>query len=95
MWHAARHRAKTKGLPFDIEVNDIIIPSSCPVFGTMFIKNNHQLAPSLDRIDPVKGYVKGNVAVISNRANMLKGNASADDIKKLHDYLVRDCREIV
>lgn len=37
-------------------------------------------SPSLDRIDSSKGYVKGNVRVISARANMLKNNATVEEL---------------
>ena len=36
--------------------------------------------PSIDRIDPTKGYVSGNIHIISWRANRLKNNGSLDDL---------------
>src|SRR6266481_1415047 len=48
---------------------------------------NIDRTPSLDRIDPSKGYIKGNIAVISFRANRLKGNATLDEIRKVINYL--------
>ena len=44
---------------------------------------------SIDKIDPNKGYVIGNVAVISNKANIIKSNATADEIRKVADWLQR------
>jgi hypothetical protein len=40
-------------------------------------------SPSLDRVDPRKGYVPGNVRVISDRANRLKGDRSLSEIQAL------------
>lgn len=75
----AKHRAKRFGIKFNIELPDIVIPALCPVLGIPLYrgkKGNCPNAPSLDRIDPLRGYVKGNVRVISQRANLLKSNAS-------------------
>ena len=40
-------------------------------------------SPSLDRVDPDKGYVKGNVWVISARANRIKNNSSPEELRKI------------
>jgi hypothetical protein len=40
-------------------------------------------SPSLDRIDPGQGYVPGNVRVISDRANRLKGDRSIETLRLL------------
>jgi hypothetical protein len=82
----AKLRAKNKGLPFDITVEYIenILPDNCPVFNTPFIYRGNGVAgeksPSLDRIDPVKGYVEGNVVVISSKANNIKSAYKSTDI---------------
>jgi hypothetical protein len=57
-------------------------PIACPALGiTLKIGSARSGAsPSLDRIDPHKGYVNGNVRVISDRANQLKG---AGDLRSL------------
>ena len=83
----AKHRAKQKGLEFNIDISDIIIPEICPVLGIPIHKNSDektytQNSPSLDRIDNNKGYIKGNVMVISYRANHLKNNSNLEEMKK-------------
>ena len=86
----ARKRAEKKGIPFDIDENDIIIPDRCPVFGVELCygsRNYHGSAPSLERIDPTKGYVKGNIAVISHRANNLKGDATIEELQAIISWL--------
>lgn len=77
-----KSRAKKLGLAFDLTVEDIRIPERCPCLGVMFVRNNGRSPcnPSVDRIDPSKGYVRGNVWVISRRANTIKNNASLDEL---------------
>lgn len=81
LYYSAKSRATAKGLAFDIELTDIVVPDKCPIFGTPFVKRDHKLAASLDRINPELGYTKGNVWVISNRANMMKGDSSLEELK--------------
>jgi phenylalanyl-tRNA synthetase beta chain len=38
-------------------------------------------------VNPDRGYVVGNVAVISSKANIIKSNATADEIRKVADWL--------
>ena len=92
----AKSRAKAAGLDFDLERGDFTVPEFCPALGiplfwmerTYMAKNHH--SPSLDRLYPSKGYVKGNVRVISNRANFLKSNASAAELRLIADYIDRE-----
>ena len=94
MWRNAKERAVKKGIPFDIEVEDIIIPTVCPVLGIQiypaFRKDNGDRfsnnSPSIDRIDITKGYTKGNIMVISWRANRIKSDATIEEIKLIAQY---------
>lgn len=74
MLSSARSRAKSKNLDFNIALSDIELPEVCPLLGIPLSINasNKDFAYSLDRIDSSKGYIKGNVWVISDRANRLK-----------------------
>lgn len=81
-------RAKEKGLDFDLELSDIIIPELCPVFKVPFIYGDHSWTYSLDRISPELGYIKGNVVVISNKANMMKSTATVDEVKALYEWML-------
>lgn len=47
-----------------------------------------ECSPSLDRVNIDKGYIKGNIAVISNRANRIKSDATIEEIKALYEYMV-------
>lgn len=77
--NAARARAKQQNLPFDIDVSDVIIPDVCPYLKTPFEKGT-MYAASIDKIRPELGYVKGNVEVISRKANVMKNNASTEEL---------------
>lgn len=89
----ARKRAECRGIPFDITLEYIYnLPAEvCPVFGTAFdfIGNGRICpeSPSLDRIHPAKGYVVGNVVVISMKANTIKQNATFEEIQKVATWL--------
>ncbi len=93
----AKYRAKEKGVPFEITKNDLDWPEYCPVFGVRLdYQGGRQYrnpnSPSLDRIIPEKGYVKGNVAIISWRANTLKNNATLEELRKIVDWLDKQTR---
>ncbi len=83
----AKTRATAKGIPFDIDIEDIIIPDVCPVFGKPFIYGDHAWTYSIDRIKPELGYVKGNIMIISNKANMMKNDATTEEIGMLYAFL--------
>lgn len=86
LWYRAKRRAKERSQEFSIEMVDIDIPLVCPVFGTQFIENT-RYAASLDRIDSKLGYIKGNIQVISDRANTLKNDATIDELEKLVAFM--------
>lgn len=84
----ARCRAKKKGLPFNITKEDIVLPKHCPVLGIELKRHEgqsgwHDDSYSLDRIDNSKGYIKGNVRIISNRANRLRLDATIEELEKV------------
>lgn len=92
MFYAAKRRAKKLGVPFDISVVDIIIPDTCPILGLTLMLNDggsRANSPSLDRIVPSLGYVKGNVQVISHKANTMKNDASADELRMFAEWVKR------
>lgn len=88
MFYDARKRAQALGLPFSIEPEHIVIPASCPVLGIpMQSSGRRDNRPSLDRIIPSRGYVPSNVRVISFRANRIKSDASADELRAVLNYV--------
>lgn len=89
----ARHRAKTKGLPFDLSAEHVgpLLVSHCPILGIELRshtgrKGARDDSPSLDRIIPEKGYVAGNVIVISGKANRIKSDASSSELRAVADF---------
>lgn len=92
MYGAIKSKCKKYDIPFDLEKSDIVIPKFCPVLGIeMHIsdENASGSSPSVDRIDPCKGYVKNNIHIISHKANTIKSNASLEELQKVVDFLKR------
>jgi len=91
----AKKRAADKGIPFDVSVEDIEKPTHCPMLGVELIyggdklpnKQAHPNAASLDRIRPELGYVKGNVVIVSWRANNIKSDATAEELLAIGKWL--------
>lgn len=87
----SRNRAKRNGLEFTITEADVVVPEFCPVLGLRLDQNTvvRQQAntPSLDRFDNSKGYIPGNVRVISFRANKLKSDATAEEMRRVLAYM--------
>lgn len=89
MLYSAKKRAKTKNIPFNLDISDIVIPTTCPVLGIELCINNHASkpnSPSLDRIVPEIGYVKGNVIVVSMKANQIKTNSTLSELRAVYDF---------
>lgn len=90
MFISAKYRAKKYNLPFNITLDDVNIPNTCPLLGIPLVvatKHHTGNSPSLDRIKPELGYVKGNVVVISSKANVIKNNATLKELKTLTSNL--------
>ena len=90
---AAKNRAKKYNIEFTIDISDVLIPEFCPLLKERLSTEMHignSFSPSLDKIDSTKGYVPGNVWVISNKANRMKSNAAAEELiifaKSVLDY---------
>lgn len=81
---SAKSRAKKKFLAFNIELEDIVLPKVCPLLGIKLQVNGRKKSGSsysIDRIENSKGYVKGNIWVISNKANAMKSDSSLEELK--------------
>jgi len=95
LWTHVRDRSKRNGIPFNLTIDDCKIPSICPVLGIPIVTGKVRAkgcmvddnVPSVDRIDPTKGYIKGNVEVISWRANHLKNNATVEELEAIVNYM--------
>lgn len=83
MRNRAQQRAKKNNIEFNLEKKDIKVPTKCPILEIPLVIHNgtsggRNHSPSLDRIDPNKGYTKDNVWVISQLANIMKSNADKE-----------------
>ena len=91
-FNTKKAHAKKLGIPFNILFDELHFPSICPVLGIPLCylkgssKGHKRDSPSFDRIDPTKGYVKGNVIVVSQRANAIKSDATPTEILLVGNY---------
>lgn len=89
LWRGSRDGATKRNLEYTLSVEDIVIPSVCPVLGIPLLRSGRsQNSVSIDRINNSKGYTKNNIRLISRRANRLKADASIDEIKSLYLYML-------
>lgn len=94
IWERSKKRARENGVVFSLTLDDIpAIPKRCPILG-IEIKANEKSgpldsSPSLDRIKPELGYVAGNVRIISNRANRIRSDATARELRLLANDATR------
>ena len=84
MLFRAFRKHRKEGYNFNLTIEDIIIPTNCPILNIPLTTKpeDHNLPNyySIDRIDSAKGYVKGNVQIISIRANKMKSNATQTEL---------------
>jgi hypothetical protein len=85
-----RKKASNYKHEWNIEFNDLSFPTHCPILG---IELNYSASyrsddsPSFDRIDSSKGYVKGNVAIMSWRANRIKNDGTAEEHQLIANFI--------
>lgn len=84
-----KERALRDGIEFNLTEEDFVIPTHCPVLGIKILARSYRsnTSPSIDRIDNSKGYIKGNVAIISWRANRLKNDGTADEHERIAQWM--------
>ncbi len=91
LFHTSKSRAKKVGLEFNLEKSDIIVPIYCPILGILLDHSRGRgrrfNGASLDRIDSTKGYLKGNVQVISDLANRMKSDATIEQLKSFSNWI--------
>ncbi len=88
IYQNVRGRAKAKNIEFNLTIEDINIPEFCPVLGIPIIPfSSSDNSPSVDRINPKLGYIKGNVCIISKRANRIKTDASLQELLMVAKWL--------
>jgi hypothetical protein len=92
-----KNRAKRKNIEFDLDFEYVesLAVNICPVFDFDLSWGQAEgkilfNSPSLDRIDPSKGYVKGNIQFISHLANTMKNNASLEQLEKFARWILNN-----
>lgn len=98
----AKARAAEKGIDFELDSDFIksIWTDVCPILGIPLFSavydsaprgqsksKPHDNSPTLDRIDPLKGYTKDNVVIMSYRANMIKNCGSAEEHYRIAQWM--------
>ena len=91
-------RAKKNGTEFNIDITDIRIPEKCPILNIPIIrefkgggnknKGPRATSPSIDRLDNTKGYVKGNIQIISHKANVMKNSATPEELLQFAFWVI-------
>lgn len=93
-FYAARNRAKKRGLDFNLILADLGTSTYCAVTGVEFdmtrsFRQGNIFVPSLDRVDPSLGYVRGNVRMVCHGYNLAKHTGTDADVLKLARALVK------
>lgn len=97
IWKTCYSRAKSAGIEHTITPADIPLPEICKYLGIRLDYRNSSCrgsllpdnTPSIDRIDNSRGYVPGNVQVISYLANRMKSNASISQLIAFAEGVIR------
>jgi hypothetical protein len=86
LWNGTRSNARIKGIEWDLPFEDVVIPDVCPYLGVPLTREQGKgtvwTNASIDRIDNSKGYIKGNIEVISRLANNMKQGATKEELIK-------------
>ncbi len=88
---------KIAGTEFNLNFGEIEFPEYCPILGIKldyFAEGRPQdNSPSFDRVDCTKGYISGNVLIISNKANRIKSDGNVEDLRKILEYLENNIQD--
>lgn len=95
MRNRAQQRSRKSGVEFDLKKEDIVVPNRCPILGLPLISHSgspggKKFSPSLDRKDPLKGYTKDNIWVISHLANQMKSHATIEEMVKFSRWVIKE-----
>lgn len=96
-WVRRNRMQRTERTKLSVEYYQSLYVTHCPLLGVELTYENcgQKAAPNnyatLDRIDPTKGYVMGNVQIVSFRANTLKNSATLEELKTIVQNWERCC----
>jgi len=90
MFACKKHSALAAGVEFTIQLYDFDFPTRCPVFDTpMRLGGPLNDSPTLSRLNSSRGYVPGNVVVVSRRAARMKGDAGWWELREVSEFYRR------
>ena len=93
LYISAKKNAERMGREFTITKEDIVIPTHCPYLGVALERRvdipRYDYNPSLDRINPAKGYTPDNIQVTSIRANRLKNSFTPTELVTICKNILR------
>lgn len=90
LWANAKTRAKREGVPFSLELTELVVPEKCPVLGLLLhhgVGEATDNSPSIDRVIPSLGYTPSNTRIISFKANTIKSHGTAQEHRAIADYI--------
>ena len=97
----SKQRAIKDQVPHNIDFEYLksIATQTCPVFGIQLAwgtlgEGSSDNSPSLDKIKPEWGYVKGNVVIMSHLANKIKQDVGWEEIMCLAVWLKEKIKEV-
>jgi hypothetical protein len=89
-----KSRCKKKNIPFNLTedylldlVVDVCPALKIPLKWGLILNGLQPDTPSLDRVIPDLGYVKGNVQLLSHKANSMKNNATNEELHRFADWV--------
>ena len=95
----SKYCAKRRGIYFDLKYTDFELPEYCPILGIKIEYEGDGNSPNhatLDRIDNSKGYIPGNIMIISRLANAMKNEATFEQLQSFitnYNYLINYVNE--
>ena len=98
---SAKQRSIKQNVSFDLTLDylESITTDECPVFKTPFVwgqsNGKHPYRPSLDKVVPELGYVRGNVVFISLKANTIKQDITEKELYAVADWLHDKRKEVL
>ena len=87
-------KCKKNDIPFNLTIEDLCVPDQCPALNIPLIFGSGKRAPtdnspSVDRIKPELGYIKGNIIVVSQLANRIKNSATFEQLELVTNFYQR------
>lgn len=79
-----------------LQVTDLAWPTHCPALGIELDYTGKDLTSSwsIDKFDPTLGYTPGNVGIISRRANQIKSDATAAEVRQVANWMDQQTKSL-